>query len=254
MIGARLGFMSPAVTYDTDAQKYITAVETADGQSLETSVRNAINTFVLGCKSDGIFTALKASCILMGARTLTGALTPLAGTAPTNVNFVSGDYNRKTGLIGNASTKYINTNRSRGDDGLNDQHIAVYLSAARSSGTHLFGYSFTDLIDQLNTGANVRNANIAASVNYQTATGLLGTSRTSATAWTYRGGGSTSNGPTSSTTAYTYGNIFVFARNNSGPAGYANARIAFYSIGSSVTLATLDSRVSTLSTAIAAAF
>jgi hypothetical protein len=79
-------FINPyrfGVAYDADAQAYITAVETADGQALETGVRDAINAFVVGCKADGIWNAIKASCILAGARTLTGALVPLVGTAPT---------------------------------------------------------------------------------------------------------------------------------------------------------------------------
>jgi hypothetical protein len=72
---------------DSDAAAYIAAVEAADGQSLEVDVKTAINNFIVGCKADGIWTALKASCILSGARTLSGALVPLVGTAPTNFNF-----------------------------------------------------------------------------------------------------------------------------------------------------------------------
>jgi hypothetical protein len=74
---------------DPDAGAYIAAVEAADGQLLEFGVGKAINDFVVGCKQDKIWDAIKASCILAGARTLTGALTPLVGTAPTNFNFVS---------------------------------------------------------------------------------------------------------------------------------------------------------------------
>jgi hypothetical protein len=81
---------------------------------------------VIGCKQDGIWTAIKASCILAGARTLTGALVPLAGTAPTNFNFVDADYNRKTGLVGNGSNKYLNSNRAGNADPQNSFHHAVY--------------------------------------------------------------------------------------------------------------------------------
>ena len=76
--------------YDPDAQSYITAVEAADGQALEVGVRDAINAFVVGCKSDGIWAAIKAACIMAGARTLAGALVPLVGTAPTNNNLWRG--------------------------------------------------------------------------------------------------------------------------------------------------------------------
>jgi hypothetical protein len=108
--------ITPTFSFDADAQTYITAVETADGQALETATRYAINNFVIGCKQDGIWSAIKASCILAGARTLSGALVPLVGTAPTNFNFVSGDYNRKTGLVGDKSTKYLDSNRNNNAD------------------------------------------------------------------------------------------------------------------------------------------
>lgn len=77
----------PSLTPDPDALAYIEAVELADGQPLESEVFNSIQRFFKGCKSDGIWDAIKSSCLLMGARTLAGALVPLKGTAPTPVNF-----------------------------------------------------------------------------------------------------------------------------------------------------------------------
>jgi len=102
--------LKPGYSFDSDASTYIDAVETADGQSLETGVRIAINDFVLGCKQDQFWDAIKASCILAGARTLDGALVPLVGTAPTNFSFVAADYDRKTGLKGNGTFKRVDTN------------------------------------------------------------------------------------------------------------------------------------------------
>ena len=87
--------------FDPDALDYINRVETADGERLEPRVRTAINQFVLGCKADGIWTSLVTSCIMAGARTVAGAITPLVGNAPTNNNFVAGDYSRTLGLLGN---------------------------------------------------------------------------------------------------------------------------------------------------------
>lgn len=72
---------------DSDALAYITAVETADGQALEDGIKLAYNDFIVGCKTDGIWSAIKASCILAGARTLDGALTPLAGAPPADYGF-----------------------------------------------------------------------------------------------------------------------------------------------------------------------
>jgi hypothetical protein len=106
------------------------SVEAADGQALETATRMAINSFVKGCKADGIWPAIKASCILAGARTLTGALIPLVGSAPTNNGFIGigTDYVRKTGLVGNGSTKYLDSNRANNADPQNSNHNACWVS------------------------------------------------------------------------------------------------------------------------------
>ena len=100
------------VAEDPDAAAYLDAVGVADGQSLEPATRIAVNTFVEGCKSDGIWDAVKACCIMAGARTLNGALVPLVGPAPDNFNFVGigTDYDRAAGLLGNATTKYLESN------------------------------------------------------------------------------------------------------------------------------------------------
>jgi hypothetical protein len=132
-----------AAAYDPDAQAYITAVEAADTQSLEIGVKDAINAFVVGCKADGIWSAIKASCIMAGARTLAGALVPLVGTAPTNFGFVVGDYNRKTGLVGDGNTKNLDSNRLCSSDEQNNVHGAVYVSTRdTAAGRYLSGTTF----------------------------------------------------------------------------------------------------------------
>jgi len=254
------------VPYDSDAQSYITAVETADGQALETGVRDAINSFVVGCKADGIWAAIKASCIMAGARTLSGALVPLVGAAPTNVNFVSGDYNRKTGLLGNGTTKYLNSNRNNNADPQNNKHLSVY-ATARNSESAFRSYigtayvSGTSYGSQLASGftasrlsARFHDATTATSTgNLHTANGLFGASRSSSSNYVLRGSGINetitvaSNPPSSN-------NMFVFARNLDGsPNLYSDARLSFYSIGESLTLSLLEARVSTLMSAFAAA-
>ena len=51
-----------ATGYDADALAYFARVEGASGdnQVLETAVKDAINAFVVGCKADGIWNAIKA--------------------------------------------------------------------------------------------------------------------------------------------------------------------------------------------------
>ncbi len=251
-----------AVTYDTDAQTYITAVEAADGQSLETATRDAINAFVVGCKADGIWSAIKASCILAGARTLAGALVPLVGTAPTNNGpFASTDYNRKTGLLGNGTTKSLNSGRKVNADPQNNQHLSVFVSQqSTTQGYPIYiGGDLTHIV-QYNSENQIaiRQRNITANIisSSATATGLIGASRASSTDYTARYNGASSSITQVSANPGNVANTFVFANNSSNEAttSISNARISFYSIGESLDLGLLDTRVSALISAIAAAF
>jgi hypothetical protein len=256
---------------DANAAAYIAAVEAADGQTLEAGVRQAIDTFVIGCKADGIWNAIKASCILSGARTLAGALVPLVGTAPTNFNFVAGDYNRKTGLVGNGTSKYLNSNRNNNADPQNSQHLSAWKTTIHNTilaGTFgaIIGAGGTStgasqifraggVSAGLNEGARSRNTVANTPLGPEPpATGFAGLSRAAAGAYTYRTA-SASTSITQASETPSSDSIFVFARNNGSgtPQGYLNSRLAFYSIGESLDLALLDARVTTLVNAIAAA-
>jgi hypothetical protein len=246
---------SPA---DADAAAYITAVETADNQALENGVKVAIDNFVLGCKADGTWPAIKASCILAGARTLAGALVPLVGTAPTNFNFVAGDYNRKTGLVGDGSTKYLNSNRTANADPQNNFHLSVYKTSAVVDASAFIGSvtSPLDLTDNFNGTLRCFSRNdsaIPGSINMTGVTGFMGSSRAFSSQATMRGN-STSLLGNSSSSAPSSAFLHVFARSNKNvPQAYSSVRLAFYSIGESLDLALLDTRVTTLVNAFAAA-
>jgi hypothetical protein len=247
---------------DTDAAAYITAVETADGQALEEKTKIAIDNFVLGCKADGIWSAIKASCILAGARTLNGALVPLVGAAPTSFNFVDDDYNRKTGLVGNGSTKYLDSNRNNNLDPQNSKHLSAYLTNTGSAGTfhaYVSGYN-TELSsgsELSRSGANPANAFTAVNGSAVTpslgggSTGFYGSTRSTSSSLIFRVAGS-NNVLTSASIAPLNTNINVFRRPLNTPVGYTNARLAFYSIGESLDLALLDARVTDLINAFGA--
>jgi hypothetical protein len=244
---------------DADATAYLAAVQAADGQLLEPAVRIAVNNFIVGCKSDGIWTAIKASCILAGARTLAGALVPLVGTAPTNFNFVSGDYNRETGLVGDGTSKYLNSNRNNNADPQNSQHLSTYISSALTAyaignnpgtvGSSAFLAS-TGLGELRIYSRAANSSDYYAAPGEQAATGFVALSRNTGSEFIARLNASnrtvtrTSNAPVSE-------NIFVFAR--APGAAFNNSRLAFYSIGESLDLALLDNRVTALITAFAAA-
>ena len=237
--------------FDADAETYIAAVETSDGQDLEPGVREAINDFVVGCKADGIWAALKASCIMAGARTLTGAMTPLVGPAPTSFNFVDGDYNRKTGLVGDGLTRYLNSNRNNNADPQDNRHVCVaanlpdngskVLIGVRAVGTNSGGFE----IRHQGTSYYVPIANTSVIVDLPSTGSLnfLGYSRSSSAEYISR------RNQTNTTVSQLSGSavaidVMVFTRTDL--AIKSNSRIAFYSIGESLDLAKLDARVTAL--------
>jgi len=261
---------------DPDALAYIAAVEAADGQALEEGVATAFTEFITGCKSDGIWTALKASCILAGARTLSGALVPLVGTAPTNFNFVSADYNRETGLKGNGSTKYLNSNRASNDDPVDSKHLFVNFSEKWTRLTNSTGgnTNFTALGQYNLSGASniIGNTYGAITLRANGATksfpsyttsyplGGVGASVSGTTLdWLFNNDGSAANPTTTSgsggvTPSILAGNIAVFGALQGSRLIYqSNPRLSFYSIGEDIDLTALNSRVSTLMTDLAAA-
>jgi hypothetical protein len=250
-----------AAAYDADAQDYINRVIAADvaagnTSGLEVGVQEAINDFVVGCKNDGIWSAIKASCILAGARTLAGALVPLVGTAPTKYGTEGGwNYNRKTGLQGNGINNYLDSNRATNADPQNNSHIAVYLSTVQSS-THYIGVNF-GVRTRLGNGGVTHFSSSRGDTSFLDSIGLrlgfLGNSRNASSSYTARSSGSVFN--FNQTSSIPEGiNYYVFASNNNGPGtAFTTSVIPFYSIGESLDLAALDTRVSTLMSDLAAA-
>jgi hypothetical protein len=243
---------------DPDAQAYLQAVEAADGQALEFEVARAIDNFVLGCKADGIWTAIKASCILAGARTRLGALTPLVGTAPTSFNFVDGDYNRKTGLLGDrtrsgASVKYIDSNRASNADPQDNHHLSVYATQyfVPPNNGFFIGAGFTAAGTTMivgrpgDTGSRMRSSTFSAGFSQLTVPTLIGVSRAQSSSYAHRINQSQTS-VSQSSDGFLSAKNFVFAINNNGPFEPTNARLAFYSIGESLNLALLDARVTDL--------
>ena len=236
---------------DTDAQTYIAAVETADGQSLENNTRVAIQNFITGAKADGIWDAIKSSNILAGARTLNGALVPLKGTAPTQFGTADGwDYNRKTGLAGNGINNYLNSNRNNNADPQDSKHIAAHVTSIGSGGGRPF------IATSSGSGRSFINDNIQATVNrsaFSTTTAavapcLVGAARSSSTTLDVRRNNSTLSftGVTSETPKIE--DLLIFRRLGAGTSEYSDGRIAAYSIGQAIDLALLDARVTQLMT------
>lgn len=257
---------------DPDAASYIALVEAADTAAgspggLETATKVAIHSFVKGCKADGIWPALKACCILAGARTLNGALVPLVGVAPTRHGTEGGwNYNRETGLMGNGINNYINSGFLPTDLQSNNSHASVVASNLQT-GTPvkvLLGSQASSVKNQtlsllsntqLLTEHRIPIAqntlfNIANAAGYA---GFIGSSRSASNLVTARIALANYTSSTASVAGTAF-NYFVFGNNSNGTAdGFTTARISFYSIGEYINLALLDARVTALITAFGAA-
>ncbi len=269
-----VGFLGGLSTYDADALAYIRAVEIADTQELEAGVRDAINAFVVGCKADGIWTAIKASCILAGARTLAGALVPLVGAAPTRQGTEGGwNYNRETGLRGNGTNNYLNTNSTTSIfTSQTSRHQFAYGSSFATTGSEavagLYSTATTATIEILNiidpgpvrtyrSGSGTIGQFPSISSGFTTSGSIAGSRTSSASAVLYQNGASANANTTTITPVSSALQFFVFAANvNSAPAGLCNARLQFWSIGNGLDgtqVLALHNRVVTLTSAIDAA-
>ena len=245
--------------YDSDVVAYIKAVESADQALLETSVRALYYNFIVGCKNDGIWNSIKASCLLGGARTLNGALVPLVGNAPTNVNFISSDYNRKTGLVTDG-TKYLNLGYNNNDTTnfpTDDSHASVYIRensvSFLGSGPYIIlgakGYSYEGGVGfQFGGGSGyiVHNRTFGGlTYGYSTIISFVGTSKsTSAPSFIARTNRENTTSSINSNATPSSGLYGVFGLGDGSFLYPSGIRISFYSLGRSLDLAKLDTRIS----------
>jgi hypothetical protein len=265
-------------TYVQDYLDRVTAADVAAGNTsgLELGVTDGANTFIQDLVSDtylgvsgGVISqaasVIKASVPMAGARTRLGAMTPLVGPAPTSFNFGDNDYNRKTGLVGDGLTRYLDSNRNNNADPQNSFHLSVYASSAsQAAANSLIGARlpnnnesaraiFLAATPAVRSYANFNGIITAASAF---SSGFVGVRRATSTSATLRFAAvNTDSTLTSTSVAANSLNISVFARRTGASTLdiYSNARLPFYSIGESLDLAILDARVTALINAYAAA-
>lgn len=237
---------------DEDAKRYVIAVQNADSERLENSVKDAINELVLGLKTDGLWSSIKDSCLFVGPRTLEGALVPLAGTVPTNYGFIDFDYDRKLG-IKCADNKLLKTNTNGSSYPKDNIHVAVFATEkfSRTRTQNLIyqnsstGGTFLYIISS-GYSARLRNS-FAAISTWPTGTnltigGLIGLSRKDNTGFTYSYDEIYTFKNNISSSFIATGDFYLFGRGvNTSP--YNNARIGFYSLGESLDLAKLEARL-----------
>jgi hypothetical protein len=262
-------------TVDPDALAWFNAVE-ATGANFGsspasiTSNKSAFNTAFLSMKSSGIWNAIRQACFLVGPSTVAGALVNIKLTGnPTNNNFASGDYNRLTGLKGNGSNKYLNTNISLpAGSGYSNNHLYTNLTDEGTSaglnipqfviGSNYNGASGKIMCyyyDVINFGRGYRfTQNTQSASEYieyvfvPASEGKIGFSRSGLTFATWAGqdnGGWIYDESTGSNGVRSGNNFFLFRDPSSSTTNF-DGRSAFYSIGSYLDLPALDGIVETL--------
>lgn len=167
-IKKRTELLNPYLTvtsyYEKDTWQWFRDVEVVhDAQLLEPGVKFAINKFLIGCKKDQIWPSMVDCYIFIGPRSLNGVLSiNLHGSNPNEWHstyaigngFVTGDYNRETGLRGDGITKWIRTPRVAKTFDKANHHRAAWVSEPGtgpifSSGISQAGSTYVDWIPGL---------------------------------------------------------------------------------------------------------
>jgi hypothetical protein len=265
-------------TYDSDAQAYFNNI-VANSGSIGTSAKSAINTFVQGLKSDGLWSLCNEIGIFVGVDQLAGAVVKLkdgtGGTQPNLVatNLVSGDYvatGSTAGIKGNGSNKYLNT-------GLNpyalsysttNTHIAAYFTPTTDGSFSILMGADTAANQNSATYLGKNNGNEGgsiASVNQVILSGgkqgFCMVTTNNSTTQTYYVAGSSAGSGTQSIQSFPNVNLFLLARSRgtsptpANPVDFSSRYIRGYSIGtgmSSTQASNFSSRWQTLMTSFSA--
>jgi hypothetical protein len=233
--------------YGAEAADYFSRIRLA-GSSITTDNKVAVGNFIEGCKADGIWSSIKASCLLAGPDTLAGALVPLVGPTPINSSFSNTDYNRITGLIGDGLTKQISTNYA-GSPVLQDN-----VSAS------VWGTTFTTAngayvsCGRTTTGATAISRSGGALVRCQDAigstgpafftSGLYGVSRSNSSEFVCFSSG-VLGAPVASTSQTQSTDTWTIFNHSRSTFSYSNSRLSFYHVGNALNLTLLNARLAT---------
>ena len=246
----------PKISFDADAQAFITAAAITDNNQ-----QNAINTFVLALKGYSIWTKFKAIYPILGGTASQHKYNlkdPRDLDAAFRLTFATGYTHSSTGMVGNGTTGYANTFLSAANITLHDAHLSFYsrtqvlatnnieIGCARSPNTNqLFSLTITR-----NTGiASACHTSQALATHIATATGqtssqgLFMNNRLGANATdlkVIRNGTILATATTNGTNITTnLPSVFISALNNfitvNNPQFYSTKECAFASIGDGLT-------------------
>lgn len=148
----------------------------AAGGSVSSSTRTAINAFVNGCKTDGIWTKLSSGLLLpFASDSLTGVETALcipAGKTTARTGFSAGDYSLNTGLdcTSSNSSRRISTTTVLSDIATSTSvQISVYTNIVRNASNPTIYIGSGNGAQACILFKNFNNANFFDSFNNTTA-------------------------------------------------------------------------------------
>ena len=258
-------------TWHPDAAAYLTAVETADGQALEPAAATAWDVFFRQMDDPAHPTPTAAThkialaegtmIPMLGARTLAGALIPAYANMPmpTNVGFVTGDYDRAIGLIRQPnSAKRIDTELWSNFSPRDDVALFVFITepSPNAEGSIIGPASGVTSGGAIQLSGPIRcRARNQSTVGLSLAdsTGFAGWSRSESQRFTRRADG-TSVTETQDSNGYLSSKMQVFTVHSLTGTGSAwEGRLLSASLATSIDLAYMDSCLTTLQSSIAAA-
>lgn len=252
--------LNTSPVYDPDAQAYFN-VNTA---ITSTADKNAINTFYLGLKSDGIYTKIKAMYLPIWSSATSNKwnlVNPLDTNGAYRLTFSTGWTHASTGMTPNGTSAYADSYISTSVTGLNTGHLSYY-SRTNSTITGIemgalknSPNSYTELSARYSTsGSAVRYNNGGVPIYYANSDsrGMYVGNRTASNVLKLFINGTNVQSLTTASSATTTNTIYLGAINNSLVAGlFSNRQCSFSSIGTGLTdteAINLSSRVNTLMT------
>lgn len=252
--------VSVAPTYDADAQAYFTA----NTAITSTADKNAINTFYLGLKSDGVYTKINAMYLpLWGSASANkwNLKNPVDTNGAFRLTFSTGWTHASTGMTPNGTSAYADTYLSTSVLGLDTGHLSYY-SRTNSTITGIemgalknTPNSYTELSCRYSTSGSAVRYNNGGVPTYFANTDSRGYYiglRTASNVLKLFRNGTSVQSLTTASSATTTNTIYIGAINNALVAGlFSNRQCCFSSIGTGLTdteSTNLSSRVNTLMT------
>ena len=175
--------------------------------------------------------------------------------APTNVadGFVEGDYSRTAGLTGDG-TSYLDSGRAGDADPQNDAHFSVFCTVLPTSASMNYigrlvlggASAYSQTTADLQSFTTINDNTTASTLAAPSANSLIGASRDSSSNFVHISGDATEVKASTSQSQTGANNFHVFRRNYAASPQYSDATLAFYSIGTSLSLADLDTAVTNL--------